>query len=431
MRLFGARALRLPSGQLSRNTSFSAGQGVVGMICMFIAYRILIDSVGLERMGLFSLMMAAVSVARLADVTGAGMLAKFVAEARASDRDAGIYVHTVILFTIALYAVIAAIVYVFADKIILMVIDPEWLQEATSIAPIVIMGGLLFTPVGGALSSAIDGLRRADIRSSLIIGSYLLFLAIVILAVPIYGLYAWGIALIVQQLFIIVGAWMILQRRISGLGFLPTRWSRAVFQETMPLGLKLQINNLANTLSEPLAKFLLQRFGGLAAVAIYELATKLVFSGRGLIAQACQPVMPEFASENPGSAHFNSLLKRAFKTVSRATVAFFVVILLVMIPFSFFARNVIDWDLIQIILILAIGSAINLLSVPYYFAGAGSNVMLWNIGSQFVVAGSVIVIGTILGSMIGTIGVVWSIAIGLSAGSVMVILGNRHAFKSF
>lgn len=414
--------------QLSRNTLLAGGQALIGMFSMFWAYRVLMHEVGLELMGLWSILFAGASFARLADVTGAGGLARFVAEAKSRNQDAGIYVHTVTVATIALFAVLSAVAYALWDPLIAAFADRRWHAEAHALAPLVIASSLFCAPLAAMLTSGVDGLHRADLRALLVIASYLVFLAIVLIAVPRFGIWAWGAALIVQQVLTIVGAWLVLRRHLPGLGVLPYRWSTPIFRTTLAFGLKLQINSLANLFSEPLAKLMLGRFGGLEAVALYELAMRLVTSGRGLIVQAAQPLLPEFAAVPPGSPRFGEILQRASRMVMMASFAVLFAVVGAAPLFSIVMMGSFHLDLMVMIVALALGGAINSLAVPYYFAGMGSNVMQWNIGSQFLMAASIITLGGLFGPLYGASGVIGAIVAGLIGGGIMVRLGNSRAF---
>jgi len=397
---------------------------------MFWAYRVLLKAADVERLGLWSLLMAGVSFARIVDVTGAGGLARFVAETRSQGRDAVTFVHTVTVTMLVLYAVLGSLAYLASDLMIVKLVEPRWVDEARELIPLAIVTGLFATPLASTLNSGIDGLQRADLRAILGIASYPLFMAIVLAGVPRFGLWAWAAALLVQQVFLIFGAWVILARYLPEMGLIPRRCSRDALTATLSYGLKMQANGVAAMLSDPLAKVMLSRFGGLDSVAIYELAARLVIGIRGLLFQMALPLVPEFASSICDRGRIEALLGRAARLAVIAAAGVLLANLLAAPLFSIVMLGEIRLDLIAMVAALALGYAVNVVSMPYYFAGVGCNAMRWNIGSQIVLATSVLLVGGLLGPILATKGIVIAVVIGLIGGTLMVIVGNkRELFK--
>lgn len=417
------------STQISRNVLFAGGQALVAIAVMFIAYRAFLHEVGIERLGLWSLLLAGTSIARLADMTGGGGLSRFVAQAREDDRDAAIYVHTLTLATLALYSIISLLFFSFARPLLSILVDPRYFAEANELMPLALVAGLILSPIAAILSSAVDGTRRADHRAIIITLSYLVFLGVALSTITKIGIWAWGAALACQQLVMIAGAWIVLRRHISGLGILPYRWSNSVLLETVGYGLKLQANSLAGLLSDPLAKYFLSRYGGLEAVGLYELATRLVLGLRGVIVQMVVPLVPEFARLHNNHKKILDLLRRANKTVIRSAAVYLSGMLLVAPLYSLLMLDQLRMDLILIIGILALGYAINTIAAPYYFAGVGLNILRWNVGSQFLMAACIVTLSIFLGPLFGIAGAIFAVFFGLVCGAIMVVIGNTHALR--
>lgn len=414
----------------ARNTLLSGIQAVFGMACMFWAYRILLHEAGAERMGLWTLLFSSISIARLADVTGSGGLARFVAEARGCNRDATTYIHTLTLATIALYFSLSLIIYFLSDELIKFMVEPQWRKEALAVMPLAIVAGLFSSPVAALLASGIDGLQRADLRALLVMASYVIFLILVNKMVPQYGIWGWGVALVVQQILTIVGSWVILSIYLPRLGFAPYRWSFRTFRETLAFGLKLQVSGVASHLSEPLAKIIMGKVAGLEAVALYELSAKLVTGLRGILVQMAMPLIPEFAVSKGSAQTIESLLRKSTRVMTRASIGLLIVLILAAPIFSSFMLSAVNTDLLVMIAILGVGWTANALAVPHYFAGIGCNFMRWNIGSHFAIAASVVIVGGLLGPIFGAIAVVIAITIGLIGGAFMVRLGNGRALNT-
>lgn len=417
--------LQLRALGLSRNAAFAGAQACVGLVSTFWAYRVFVQHVGLEQAGIWSLMFAGISVARLADVSGAGGLARFVASARQRSEDPVPYVHTVTLCILAMYGTVALLIIPAAYFGVGAFFTGEGAKEAKSLLPLVMVLGLFLMPIASALASAIDGLHRADQRSVITMSASVLFVPCAVIGVRLFGLMGWAFAQVAQQAFLVLASWALLRRRMPGLGFFPLRWSKTVFSETIHYGLKLQANSLASLLSDPLARFLIAHFGGLSAAGLFDVATKLVLSIRSIIVQMVVPIVPEFAALQNG-AGVSSLLTKASRWLSASAVLFLIVTIAVSPLYSLLMLKSVRMDLVLVLSALAIGHSINIAAVPFYFAGVALNHMRWNIVSQFSMAACIALLGGLLGTLMGPTGVVLSVMLGLITGALFVIVGAKR-----
>ncbi|MEY8118847.1 lipopolysaccharide biosynthesis protein [Falsihalocynthiibacter sp. BN13B15] len=420
---------KILNSRLKRNAIFSGGQALISIASMFWAYRVLLQEVGIERLGLWSLMIASASIARAADLTGAGGLSRFVAEAKSDRRDAASYVHTVVLSTLALYTALLLIFLASGEYALIRFIDPQLLDEAKSLLPLALIVGLLMTPLSSTLTSGIDGVGRADQRAILVIISNLLFLGAVLIFVPYFGVWAWGYAIVFQQAFKIFGAWAILTKHITGLGFLPTKWSNKVLRETVAYGLKIQANSIAMMLSDPVVKFILNSYAGLEAVGLYDLGAKLVEALRSVVVQMATPLVPEFASLRMDGNRIRILLRKSLQSVATYAMVMLVSLVPIAPSYSVIMFGEINLELLMIIAALSTGYAVNIIAIPYYFAGVGLNYMRWNIGAHILMAASILTIGIPLGAKFGSGGILVAIFLGTVGGAVMVVFGNGQFLR--
>lgn len=420
----------VPKRGIGRNSLFSGIQATIAAAVMFAAYRILVQHVGIENVGLWSLLLGIVTVARVADVTGSAGLSRFVAQALLEQRDAAVYVHTLTIASVLVNIVIASLVVLFSSDILVSVVDGPRVDEGINLVPLIAIVSFILTSLGLVLSSGVDGTHRADLRAILLTGSQIVFIIGVVVGVPQYGLWGWGAALAAQQFFIICGAWFLMRRTIEGLGFFPFRWSNAVLSETVRYGLKLQINSFAGMLSEPIVKFLLIRFGGLEAVGLYELATRIVFALRSVVVQMVMPLVPEFTSLRMRPEKIRVLLGKSFRLSVKGSLCILLGSILSAPVYSLLMLNFIDEKLVYMIWLLALGVSINTVSTPFYFLGIGLNWLRWNIVAQFVMAICVAGIGTILGALLSSNGVILSVVLGHCIGAAIVITGNNKSVSS-
>lgn len=112
-RAFAALSVLLAPGRLGRNALFALSQSLVVVFCIFFVYRLLVAHVGIERLGVWSLLIAGSSLVRIGDISGAGALARFVAMgSRIGEAvPACDYVHTVMLTSIGFNIALGLVIY--------------------------------------------------------------------------------------------------------------------------------------------------------------------------------------------------------------------------------------------------------------------------------------------------------------------------------
>src|SRR5690606_482390 len=94
--------------------------------------------------GVWSLLLAGASIARVGDVSGASALARFVATSPAEDADHRVdLVHTVMLTSLALNATLGLALWLAAPLILPLFIPAAYLPEAELLVPYVIASFVL------------------------------------------------------------------------------------------------------------------------------------------------------------------------------------------------------------------------------------------------------------------------------------------------
>ena len=279
-------------------------------------------------------------------------------------------------------------------------------------------------------AAAIDGVQRADLRAVLSIGGSLINLAIAWVAIPKFSILGVGFGLLAQQTFIIAGGWLVLRRHIANLGWLPTRWRRSIFRETLDYTVKLNAIAILSILFDPLVKFGLNGAEGTRAVGLYELAARLITQIRGLAAAAAIPLVPAFAAIREDD---HERMARALETPQRAVAALSALACsgsLVGAPvLCWFVLGRISPEVITYAAILAIGWSVNILAIPLYLLAQGQGILRWNLASHLVL-GLVIVLATWFGAPhFGAIAIVSGVTLGLVLSALVSTWGNAIVFR--
>ncbi len=421
--------LNFIDSRIGRNSIASVVQAIIVAVSTFIAYRVLIQTVGIEKLGFWSVLLAGAATTRLFDVSGAGGLARFVAECESDNDQLGVvtYVHTVLCTTIVINTLVAGVIYLFSIPIIQHYVESKWIGEARALLPLAIISSIILPAVSSAICSGMDGYQRSDLRAYCNIWAVIVFLLFVFILVPKFGVYGYAVCMLIQHVALIIAGWIGLRSLNPYLGWLPQKLSLNAFKKTISYGLMIQVNSLASFLSEPVAKFMLASYSGLSAVGYYELASRLVFQTKGLFVASMQPIMPAIASFKHDRLSLSLVLNKSTRTALFMGTITFLAIISFSPLYSILMLDKIDYSLLFMLCALALGSSINIFSVPLYFAAMGVGVLKWNILSQFAVAFCIFLAGLLIGESFANTAIIFGIAAGLVIGSVISYFGNLNA----
>ena len=177
-------------GRMSRNSLFALVQSIVVTLCMFLSFRITLQEVGEELIGVWFLLLAGTAFVRVGDLSGVGALSRFVA--MRTYRDQGDWairaINTVLITAVGMNLLIAFFVWVFAPVFIPRVFEPGFQQYAFALLPFAV-SNMFLGAMAIAVTSGIDGTQRADQRAILMITVSIFMLVACFLLVPMYGIF--------------------------------------------------------------------------------------------------------------------------------------------------------------------------------------------------------------------------------------------------
>ena len=390
---------------------------------LFLLYRIIVRALGIGAMGLWSLVMAAASFLRFADTgVGAGV-GRFVALSRSEGEDARALeiIDTALLFNAALLTALTVLL-VFPARLLLPYVfdDANALATARELLPLA-FGAFILTNLSGVSAASLVALHRLDLKSYIVIGSCFLQIAVAALLIEDYGLVAVAAGQIAQQATILVACYFA-ARRVMGVpaARIVLRPSRAALREILPFGLKLQGVSLLTSMFDPISRFVMSSFGGLAAVGTFELAQRALMQLRQLIVNPSQQLMPAFA-------HYKDLESR--KSLYMKAMAALSVSAILILGGAALVAPVLAWLWLgdvpshfwEFTAVLAVGWIVNVASAPAYHLSV-SNGRLKSIamgGLATTVLGPLLAVA--LGYQLGDRGVALGTALGLALGGAITI----------
>lgn len=410
---------------LQRNAGFAVAQALVSAVSLFVVYRVLISRTSVADVGTWALLMSSTSLVRAGDIgVGAG-LARFVAQEHTAKNDVAAveYICTALLGTIALYGALTAIFYFPVLALVKSFVAADQHEQVSTLLPYAFVS-LNLLSISAALSSAIDGLQRADLRAKLSMASVLALVTVAMLLIPALGLVGFAIAQTLQYLVLIGLLWVALRKQLPQMPALPVQWNSRRFRSMIGFGLKLQIAGIASFLFEPLTKMLTSRYGGLESLGTYEVAQRLVTQVRNLIIAGSQTLVPAFAARAAlAGDEMRTLADKATRTVARVTLLTMIATVIAAPIVSLLIFSKLDRSFLVFVAMLIPAWAFNTATAPAYFLGTGTGKVTVNLVSHVVIGCLTLVLALVLGPAYGAGGVIGGAMVSLVAGSLVIFWG--------
>jgi len=407
-----------------RNAGMASIQVLFSGGVLFTLYYYLLRTIGATELGIWSVVLATSSTARLSELGLSGGVVRFVAKytARKDPASASAVVQTATISIAGFMAVILIVLYPFFVSIIRYFLPAESCAAGLSLVPFALVS-LWLGSLNGIYASALDGALRTDIRSLTVMGGVGLHLALVFAFVPRFGLLGLAYAQVIQAAFVLILTWLLLRRYLLSLPIFPCRWSSSLFGEMFRYGLNFQAGSMAQMLFDPTTKMLLSKFGGLELVAYYEMANRMVQQLRDLIVSAIRVLVPVFARFSEATPErIETLYRKSFGILLFVGLPIFSGLIAIVPIVSEIWVGSYETSFVVFAVILAVAWFLNTLNSPAYFANMGTGHLNWNTIAHVVIGILNVLLGVTLGSAIGGTGVVIGCSVALILGSAMIII---------
>ena len=398
------------SMRLARNAGWSVAAVVVSGLSLFLIYKLIVAWLGVEAVGIWSLVLATTSLARFADVGASEGLSRFVtlAEARGDRREAVEYIETAMLSNAVLYIVLALVLVYPARSGIAYVIPPEALASAQELLPYALVS-LVLMNITSVLNASLVGLHRTDQKSIIVILGVGVQVLGILVFVRSYGLVGLAWAQIAQYVFIMVVAWLVLQRNLSRDTRLrlAIHWKKKIFKDLIGFGMRLRAAALLNVSFDVIVKFLMSSMAGLEMLGLYEMASRMAFQVRQLVMAPSQILTPAFAqvdAQTPDrlSPFYEKVTATTFVVATPLMLAAILVSPLV----SLFWLGHISSYFLGFLAIVASSWLVNAFCVPGHHLGISRGIVGWNIAGHAIATFGGGILAAVLGSIFGGIGIV-------------------------
>jgi len=410
--------------QILTNAGTSIVQVILSGIILFVLYRFLLMTIGVEQLGIWSIVLATTTVTHISNLGLSGSVVKFVAKyiARAEFENVSHVIQTAALSLGGGMGVILLIVYPLLQTLLEYIVPYSGLPDALSILPYALVS-FWIVAIASIFQAGLDGCQRIDLRNILLIGGHLLYFGLALLWVPSYGILGLAYAQVFQASSVLIASWLLLRWALKVLPLVPCHWHRHLFFEMLSYGINFQLISIIRMLVDPLTKAMLSKFGGLAMVGYYEMAYRMLIQFRAIIVNANQVLVPVIAGlQEKTPEHIERIYKDSYRLLMYLILPFQAG-LVVAIPFiSKLWIGHYEQTFIIFAISIVIGFTINILSNPAYFANLGTGRLLWNTIDHIVVGVLNGFLGVIMGVYYGGMGVVVASVLATIAGSSVVVI---------
>jgi O-antigen/teichoic acid export membrane protein len=163
-----------------KNAAMATAQVIVIGVSFFVLFRFLLGTIGIEKVGIWSLVLATTNVTRISELGFANSVLQFVSRylAKGESLRAGQVIETAAITVAALGGLALFLLYPLLEWAVERLIPPGSWSEATGLLPFTIVS-LWCSMVTATVHSGLDGIQRADLRSVVLMSSQMIFVGAV------------------------------------------------------------------------------------------------------------------------------------------------------------------------------------------------------------------------------------------------------------
>ncbi len=416
--------------QLFINAIMSLVQIVVVSAVLFILYRFLLNTIGVEQLGIWSLVLATTAVTQIGNLGLSGSVVKFVAKyiARGESESVSSVIQTAALSVGIFVGFVLLAGYPVAQWVLRLVVSDEFLPLALAILPYALLA-LWVMVITSIFQAGLDGYQRIDMRSYLLIGGAIIHLLLCFVLAPTYGLIGVAYARVIQNTAILLSTWVLLKKHLPSLPIFPSKWSKNIFKEIIGYGINFQLISVTSIFYDPITKALLSKFGGLSMLGYYEMASKMVQQFRALIVSANQVIVPTIADlKERTPERVQSIYLTSYQLLFYLALPLYSLIVVCTPIISELWIGHYERLFVVFGVLLSIGWFLNTLVGPAYFTNLGIGELRWNVFGHMTIALLNVGFGLLLGTLYGGMGVVIAWVFSLTFGSSVIFLSYhvRH-----
>lgn len=410
--------------QIFINAAMSVMQIFVVGGVLFVLYKFLLNTIGVEQFGVWSLVMAITSVTQIANLGLSGSVVKFVAKyiAREELENVSGVIQTSSLSIGIFIGLLAFVGYPFFEWILGFIIPSESLHLAIDILALSLFAFWLLM-ITNVSQAALDGFLRTDLRSLVLMGGAIFYLFLCFILAPAYGLRGVAYAAVMQNFTIMALSWFFLKRQLPILPIIPYKWNKKLFKEMLSYSINFQLISVSIMLYDPITKAFLSKFGSLSMVGYYEMASRMVLQFRALIVSANQVIVPAIADlQEKMSEKIQAVYLTSYNLLFYLSLPLYSFTIVCAPLISELWIGHYESVFVVFMILIAVGWFLNTFNVPAYFTFLGIGELRWNVAGHIATGVLNALLGFVLGSLYGGMGVVVAWIISLALGSSIIYI---------
>ncbi|TDE18438.1 hypothetical protein [Dyadobacter psychrotolerans] len=277
----------------------SLSEYIFETIVVFIVFRIVITTLGLNYVGVWSLAMSLMALTSVGSSGFASSAVKFVSENYSNgDYQKTRQVITTTFFTVlAISMLMSGLTYcafLYKGEKYLKPFEHRLLNEII----LIIFSSFILGSAGRVFISSLDGMLEINKRSLTGIISKIFYFVFSIGLLKQFGLWGLAVGLVIKEGISFSIAFYFVTRKLNYNILSPAYISGSVFREIFHYGYKFQLNSVIGMLTDPVTKFLIKDFGGLHLLGLFEIIYKFFWQARMLIVVVMNTYLPTLAGKS-------------------------------------------------------------------------------------------------------------------------------------
>lgn len=358
------------------NISSTILQVIVTGLLYYFLYKIILQKLGAELLGVWSIILATSSIASVGGGGFTTSLVKFLAEFYSTQKDTSKLLFTSFICSLCFYILFSIIVFLVAPFLLKYFINAKYLTLAINILPISLLI-LVINSITNFFLSILEGLQKNYIKNIVVSITNIIFLiATFLLLQNRVSLFSVINAQIIQSLSLMILAIAFSARYKSLNYFKKWNWCASTFKLLGSYSLKFQFISILQILYDPITKGLLGRFSGLQSVAYYEMSNRLISQIRNVIVNSNQVLVPVIASSKSTAGNsVENIYIKSFHVVSLVSLVSMVISVASCSYICFYWVGSFSRDFILCTTILSVSMFFNIISGPAYFGNIGEGTL--------------------------------------------------------
>jgi len=417
--------------QLLKNAFTSVVQVIIVSASLFILYKYLLNTLGVEKLGIWSLILAISSIGSISKFGFTGSVVKYVAQYRAKQDINKIHsiIGTSVVTVGFVSSVLILIFYPIAGVILEYVVPLKNLKESMDLLPYGLLA-LWIMVIMSIFFSALEGSHRIDQRTYVFSGGSVFYLLLCFFLVPKYGILGLAYGRVIQMFLMLIIAIFLVKRIYNNLKFKDFFWNKNTFNELLIYSLNIQVASISQMFYEPLTKALLTKFGSLEVTGYYEMASRMIAQVRNLTVASGKALVP-FVSHNIEKKNDNIIkyYRYSLKVMSFFSIFIFFLVVILSPFISILWIGSYNYIFILTVFFISFAWFINVLSATSYLFYQGIGKLKINSISHILILVFNLILSFLLGNFWGWKGVVvgWSLAIII--GSLYIIISFHKEYS--